>query len=101
VAAILYFYHRMSKLYILFGIFCTIQIILAKICGPYSCEWGNKTYFWSGIIIVIASFLIPFLQQGIPVGKQLGLGFLFIILSAGLWIAGFLLGSFRIICTLF
>jgi hypothetical protein len=91
----------MSKLYILFGVFCIIQIILAKICGPHSCEWGNKTYFWSGIIVLIASFLIPFSQHGLTVGKQLGIGFVFILLSAALWIAGFFLGGFRIICTLF
>jgi len=91
----------MSKLYILFGVFCTIQIILATICGPHSCEWGNKTYFWSGIIILIASFLVPFSQHGWVLGRQLGFGFLFMVLSTLLWIAGFLLGGFRIVCTLF
>lgn len=91
----------MSKLYFLFGAFCAVQIILAKICGPHSCEWGNKTYFWSGIVVLVASFLVPFLQQGWAIGRQLGFGFLFIVLSAGLWIAGFLLGDFRIVCTLF
>ncbi|MEJ0104398.1 MAG: hypothetical protein WDO19_18325 [Bacteroidota bacterium] len=90
----------MSKLYIFFGILSIIQIILARICGPHSCEWGNKTYFYAGILIAIAGFILPYFLTGWSAGKQTGLGFLFLLLSAVVWIAGFFIGNFKIICRL-
>jgi hypothetical protein len=90
----------MNKLYIFFGTLSFIQIVFAKICGPHSCEWGNKTYFYAGIVIAVASFILPYFHHGWSAGKQTGFGFLFLLLSAALWIAGFFIGNFKIICRL-
>src|ERR1043165_3642620 len=92
---------RMKKIYrVLIGLFIT-EIIMAFICGPHSCEWGNQVYFYFGVFCLIGSFLSPFLQKGWLFDKRLGYGFLFAIVSVIIWIGGFMVGGFRIMCKLF
>lgn len=45
----------MKKIYAGFTALLAIQSILSFICGPYSCEWGNRVYFYSGILILAAA----------------------------------------------
>jgi hypothetical protein len=77
------------------------QIILAFICGPHSCEWGNTVYFYSGIAGLTLAFLLPILQKAWPVNKRIGYSLLFLFGSVATWCTGFMLGGFRIMCKLF
>ena len=91
----------MKKMYILFVVLLAMQIILAIICAPYSCEWGNTVYFYGGLICLAVSFVLPLLQKDRPMPARLGFGFLFLVITAGTWIASFILNDFRIMCRLF
>ena len=91
----------MKRIYALYLVLFATEIILAIICGPYSCEWGNSVYSYFGIFSVAVSFILPFLQKDWPVNKRIGYGFLFLLVSLIVWCAGFMLGGFRIICSLF
>ncbi|MES1215482.1 MAG: hypothetical protein ABUT20_08195 [Bacteroidota bacterium] len=91
----------MKKIYLLLIILLIIEFLLATLCGPYSCEWGNEVYFYGGILIAIVSFALPFFQKQWPVGKRIGFGLLFALGSAITWTIGFLVCDFKIICKLF
>ena len=91
----------MKRIYTLFAILLVIEIILAIICGPHSCEWGNSVYFYFGIFSLAVSFILALLQKEWPLGKRIGYGFLFLLVSVIVWCAGFMLCGFSIICRLF
>jgi hypothetical protein len=78
-----------------------VQIILAVICGPYSCEWGNSVYFYFGIGSLTLAFLLPLLQKAWTANKRIGYSLLFLFGSVIIWCAGFMLGGFKIMCRLF
>jgi hypothetical protein len=80
--------------------FC-LQLLLAYICAPHSCEWGNGTYFYFGVGCAAVSFILPFFQKQWKIFKRVGLALVLALASAGLWIGGFMLFDFRIICRLF
>ena len=91
----------MKRLYLLYIILLVAQIILAFICGPHSCEWGNSVYFYCGVVGLTLAFLLPLLQKAWPVNKRIGYSLLFLFGSVVTWCAGFMLGGFRIMCKLF
>jgi hypothetical protein len=76
------------------------EMILAFICGPHSCEWGNGVYFYTGIIIVLVAFALPLFHIQWPIPKRIGFGFLFLLSGVVVWAIGFMAGGFRIICRL-
>ena len=78
-----------------------IELLLAFICGPHSCEWGNTVYFYFGIAILLTSFTLPLLQKNWRAGKRAGYASLFLIASLAVWVLGFALGNFTIMCRLF
>lgn len=94
-------FNGMKRAYGVYLVLLVLQIILAFVCGPYSCEWGNGVYFSFGILSLLLSFLCPLLQKDWPQSKRILLGFLFVLGSVLLWCAGFMLGEFRIMCRLF
>jgi hypothetical protein len=85
----------------LFIILIVIQLMTAWICGPYSCEWGNSTYFYTGILLAAVAFMLPFLQKSWSLQKRIGIGLLFAAAIAMVWIIGFMIFDFRIMCRLF
>jgi hypothetical protein len=82
------------------GLFLSL-LVMALICGPHSCEWGNGVYFGFGVLVFLFLLFLPFLRKGLSTGQKisfaLGIGCLWVVL----WVAGFLLGDFRILCRLF
>jgi len=91
----------MKKIYLFLAVLLVLEFILAAICGPYSCEWGNGVYFYSGIIISLASLALPLFQKEWVVGKRVGLSLVFVFSTVFLWVIGFMVFDFRILCRLF
>jgi hypothetical protein len=91
----------MKDIYLLYVILLVAQIILAFICGPRSCEWGNIVYFYCGAAGLMLAFLLPLLKKAWQVNKRIGYSLLFLFGSVATWCAGFMLGGFRIMCKLF
>ena len=77
------------------------QLILAFICGPHSCEWGNAVYFYAGIVTLLALIVIPFFQSSCSPAKRMGFACLFLLSGTAVWVIGFIAGDFRIMCRLF
>jgi hypothetical protein len=90
----------MKRLLPAFIIVLTTEIIAAIICGPHSCEWGNSLYFYSGIVCAVLAFILPFFKKTFKLKKQLVYSLLFLLLTAIVWCAGFMLFGFRILCRL-
>lgn len=91
----------MKRAYRLYGLLLFGTVLLAAVCGPYSCEWGNAVYFFAGLTGLLLSFLAALFQKDWPGKKRWLTGFLF---AAGLivvWVGGFMLGAFQILCRLF
>lgn len=92
----------MKNIFIIYGLGAIGIFILAIIYGPSSCAGGLTVYFKAGILFLILSIVLPFFIKE-PTSKQrtglliLGLAALSVIV----WIAGFALGNFRIMCKLF
>jgi len=91
----------MKRAYLLYGVLLVAEIILAVVCGPHSCEWGNAIYFSAGLAGLLLSILFPALQTEWSGRKRVLTGSLFLFGLLLLWCAGFLLGEFRIMCRLF
>lgn len=91
----------MKRIYSLLIILVVIEFITASICAPYSCEWGNSTYFYTGLLLAAIALLLPFLQKPWSVQKRIGIGLLFALAIVIIWIIGFMLFDFRIMCRLF
>lgn len=91
----------MKRAYRVYLLLLLAQVVLAIICGPHSCEWGNAVYFWAGVAALLLSLLAPQLQKEWPWGKRIGFGLLFLLGSVVVWCSGFMLGEFRIMCRMF
>ncbi|MFT3705684.1 MAG: hypothetical protein QM802_25165 [Agriterribacter sp.] len=91
----------MKKISSPFIILIVIELMTAWICAPYSCEWGNSLYFYTGLIIAAISFVLPLLQKLWSIQKRIGIGLLFLVGSMLIWVVGFMLFNFRIMCRLF
>ena len=91
----------MKRIYTWLIILLATEVLFVIICGPYSCEWGNTVYFYFGIAGLLVSFALPLIEKEWPLKKRVGFGLLFPVLWAVIWVAGFMLGGFRIMCKLF
>ena len=91
----------MKRAYRLYLFALLLQLILAFVCAPHSCQWGNGVYFALGIITLLFSFVLPFFQKEWPQSKRLLLAFLFLLGSVVIWCVGFMLADFQIMCRLF
>jgi hypothetical protein len=90
-----------KKVYFSLAVLLAIEIILAFICAPYSCDWGNAVYFYAGIFILAISILLPFLQKTLSTAKRIGYSFLFVLINIVVWVVCFILFDFKIMCRLF
>jgi hypothetical protein len=91
----------MKKAFRFYLLLQTVQLILAFVCGPHSCEWGNTVYFCFGVAALVLSFLFPLLQKDWKQKKRILFAFLFLPGSVVMWCAWFVLGEFRIMCRMF
>jgi hypothetical protein len=91
----------MNSAYLLYCLLLVVEMALAFVCGPYSCEWGNQVYFFAGLAGLLLSFLCPFVQTGWSQQKRTGTGVLFLFGSVLWWCAGFVVADFRLMCRLF
>jgi hypothetical protein len=91
----------MKHNYLLYLGFLLSLLVMILICAPHSCEWGNSLYFGFGFLVFLFLLLSPFFNKGMSAGQKigsaLGIGFLWVTL----WVLGFLLGDFSILCRLF
>lgn len=90
-----------KKIFTQYTILFTLQLFAAIICGPYSCEWGNTIYFFTGIACLITAFFLYVKQHKCTLQKRVAMGILMMLLSAVFWCACFILFDFRIMCRLF
>ena len=88
-------------MYFLFVVLNAIEIILAFICAPYSCDWGNTVYVYAGIFSIAVSFILPFLQRNLSIAKRIGYSFLFAFITVAVWVLCFMLCGFSIMCRMF
>ncbi|MFT3682879.1 MAG: hypothetical protein QM791_21655 [Ferruginibacter sp.] len=88
----------MRKLPVFYTALFILQLVIAIICAPHSCEWGNSFYFFTGIFCGLAAAVIPFFQKQWQVFKRLYTGLLLLLLSVVLWCTQFMLLDFRILC---
>jgi hypothetical protein len=77
------------------------QFILAFICGPHSCEWGNTVYVWYGLIALLLIFCFPYFRSELPIYQRMAYSIGLSALWGVLWAAGFIAGGLRIMCKLF
>ncbi len=94
-------YCEMKKLPVLLTARYIINLVVAFIAGPYSCEWGNTVYTIMGLVVIVITVALPFFQREWAMNKRVGFAFLFLLISLIVWIAGFAMGGFRILCKLF
>lgn len=90
-----------KRIYALFVILLMICIVSASACGPFSCAWGNRTYFYTGVLLGITAFALPLFQKRWTSPKRIGFAFLFLLTMLMVWVAGFVLFDFRIMCRMF
>ncbi len=91
----------MKRMLLLLVTILITEIIIAIICGPYSCEWGNEVYFYSGVTLSAIMCVLPFLERTFTTKKRIAYSLLFIIISILTWCACFMLCGFKILCRLF
>jgi hypothetical protein len=91
----------MNKTLIAYLVISVTELIVASIYGPRSCDGGFEIYFWTGIFCVIVSAGIPFTAKSETIKWKIGFSILLSIVSVLIWVGGFALGNFRIICRLF
>jgi len=91
----------MKKLPVLYIALSVAQFIVAIICAPQSCAWGNSVYFFIGLVCLAVAFILPMFHRQWKLYKRRMFGLLFALVSVILWCAGFMLLDFKIICRLF
>lgn len=91
----------MKTSFIIYVALVVIQFILAFICGPYSCEWGNNVYVGYGFIGLLLIFFFPFFKADWSLTQRFGYAFGFSLLWLLMWVLGFIAGDLRIMCRLF
>jgi len=70
--------------------------------APYSCEWGLRSYFWAGVVVLLIELALPFISEAEkPLLRRLLLAAGCGGLSAGAWFGGLVAANFQILCRLF
>ncbi|PKO91034.1 MAG: hypothetical protein CVU15_11560 [Betaproteobacteria bacterium HGW-Betaproteobacteria-1] len=79
------------------GIFLSAFLI-----APRSCEGGLELYLLGGAVIVLVLSSLPFmLLRNKPLSSRLTIATLLGFITVLVWLAGFFIADFRIICRLF
>lgn len=82
------------------GLFISL-LVMILICAPHSCEWGNSVYFGFGLLVFLFLLVFPFFNKGMSAGQKIGSALGVGVLWVTLWVLGFLIGDFSILCRLF
>jgi multidrug transporter EmrE-like cation transporter len=72
------------------------------LAAPHACEWGLSAYFWSGVGVVIALLVLPFVfhrEQSLLKRGLFSLGLC--ALGVVVWWGGLFIANVRILCRLF
>lgn len=77
----------------------TLGLVLAY--GPRSCEGGLEVYLLGGLAAVVAAFAVPVVAARLALWKRLAAGAGFAVTILAVWVAGWNLGGFRLLCRLF
>lgn len=79
------------------GIFLSVFLI-----APRSCEGGLELYLLGGAVMVLVLSSLPFmLLLNKPLSSRLAAAALLGFITTLIWLAGFFIADFRIICRLF
>lgn len=73
---------------------------LAMRWGPRTCEGGTEDYLLAGIAALAVAFAAPVALARLAVWKRLALGLGFAVACLSVWIGGWVLGEFRLLCRL-
>ncbi|HEY1039570.1 MAG TPA: hypothetical protein VGF30_09215 [Bacteroidia bacterium] len=93
-----------SKQIFFAGVFVFIQLMQISIAfatASNSCGEGGERYAITGVVCLLLDFLIPFFNTNSQLWKRILFAFLLAILSALIWILGFVISDHRIMCKLF
>jgi hypothetical protein len=75
-------------------------LILALLWGPRTCERGTEDYLLAGIAALAAAFAAPVALARAGLWKRLALGIGFAAACLTVWVGGWMLGEFRLLCRL-
>jgi hypothetical protein len=93
---------RRRKALLVAAVACTALFMFAFIAAPYSCEWGNEAYAWTGAGALLLLAVTPFLLgAGSSLLRRVGFALGLLAIGSAVWLAGFFMANFRIICRLF
>jgi hypothetical protein len=79
---------------------CATLLILALQWGPRTCERGTEDYLLAGIAALVAAFAVPVALARTGLWKRLALGVGFAAVCLAVWVGGWALGEFRLLCRL-
>lgn len=85
-----------------FGVALGVALFaFAFVAAPHSCEWGLAAYFNSGVVVVIALMVIPFVfSRRLPPLPRSFLALAFGAIGVAIWLSGLFAANLRIICRL-
>lgn len=78
-----------------------VEIAVAYLVAPRSCQGGLEVYVWCGGAALLALVALPFIARigrSTLIRMALALGFL--VFGAGVWLAGLFAANVRFICGL-
>ena len=80
---------------------CVALFGFAFVAGPQSCEWGLDAYFIVGVVVLVVLAITPWtVQRHLPARDRLWRTLGYTVAGLGVWIAGFALAGFRLLCRL-
>ncbi len=80
---------------------CLSLFGFAFVAGSQSCEWGLDAYFMVGVLVLVVLAITPWiLQRHWPARNRLWLALGYTAAGLVVWIAGFALAGFRLLCRL-
>lgn len=79
---------------------CSTLLILALQWGPRTCERGTEDYLLAGVAALVAAFAAPVALARAGLWKRFALGIGFAAACLTVWVAGWALGEFRLLCRL-
>lgn len=91
----------MSKAQKIIAVILVVEIITAFIAGGYSCDGGLEVYLLTGVFALMASVFTIIWSDGLAKQQKFRYILLSFLLVIAIWLAGFFLGGFKILCKLF
>ena len=81
---------------------CIALFAFAFLAAPHSCQWGHEAYLWAGAGTLLMLGGMPFVAGvSSSLRRRSGLALGLLVLGSAVWLAGFVVANFRIVCKLF